>query len=166
MAALRVRLLGPLEVVAGPAVVPLPAAKVRSLLALLAIDANTSVPTEELLDRLWSGDPPPTAGSVLRTYVSRLRQALPDGADRLVRTPDGYRLCLADDELDSTVFTSTITAATSVGTSPYETVRLLRSALGLWRGPPLREVADDPRAMAEAGRLQAARLSHGTRVVG
>ncbi|MFP5219768.1 MAG: BTAD domain-containing putative transcriptional regulator [Actinomycetes bacterium] len=159
MAALFVRLLGPVEVVVGSEPVPLPAAKYRALLALLAIDANTPVPTESLVERLWVGRPPATAGSVLRTYVSRLRHALPDGPDRLLRTAGGYQLNLADDELDSAVFTAKVTAATTLGVRPHEAVRLLRSALALWRGPALREVADDPRAAAEVARLDAARWS-------
>lgn len=151
------RLLGPLELAVGSERVPLPAPKVRALLGLLAVDANTPVPSASLVDRLWAGRPPESAASVLRTYVSQLRVAMPDGADRLVRSAAGYELRLREHELDASAFTAELAAATAAGVSPFERARLLRSALRLWRGPPLAELADDPRACAEAARLQAAR---------
>lgn len=157
MAVLDVRLLGPIEVAVGGRTIPIPAAKVRLLLALLSLDANTKLSSAALADRLWSGEPPSSAASVLRTYVTSLRRALPDGARRLERVDDGYLLRLAPDELDVARFDRAIGRATAPEVAAADAARLLREALSLWRGSPLVELADDARAVAEAARLQARR---------
>ena len=92
------RILGPLEaVVDGRAVAP-DASKPRALRALLLLRANEVVPTDRLIEELWSGRPPATAGKVLQTYVSHLRKAL--GGDVLVTRPTGYELRVEPGALD------------------------------------------------------------------
>lgn len=157
MAVLDVRLMGPIEVVAAGGSIPLPATKVRLLLGILALDANTKLSSAALTDRLWSGVPPTSAASVLRTYVTQLRRALPDGSGRLERVDDGYLLRLDADELDVSRFDAAIAAASTPDVAPADAARLLQDALSLWRGPPLVELADDARGVAEAARLQARR---------
>lgn len=153
MTALEVRLLGPIDVVVDGEITRPSAPKVRMLLAMLALDANQPVSTEALADRLWAGAPPATAASVLRTYITQLRRILPDGAARLERDGDGYRLRLGPDELDSARFHAAIAAAGEPRLSKSERAGVLRVALSCWRGDPLAELADDPRARTEAVRL-------------
>ena len=72
------RVLGPFEVLHEGAVVPVPAAKQRALLVLLLLRAGATVSGHRLIEDLWE-QPPVSARKVLQTYVSKLRQVLPDG---------------------------------------------------------------------------------------
>lgn len=154
MVALEIRVLGPIELVVDGQAIPLTATKVRALLALLALEAGTSVSAETLADRLWHGSPPASAASVLRTYVSQLRKALPDG--RLQRSGNGYVLHLDVHELDATRLEVAVARAAMPGVAPAQAVVFLREALSLWRGPPLREL-DDGASTAEAVRWDSCR---------
>lgn len=154
---MEVRLLGPVEIVVGAHVVRPSAAKVRALLSLLALDANVPVPADALVDRLWTGQPPRSAASVLRTYVTQLRRHFEDGDARLTRTGDGYALQLRRDELDVSRFDEAVATATKPGLEAHAVVALLEQALAMWRGAPYAELHDDPRAQAESARLQARR---------
>ena len=80
------RVLGPFEVLHEGAVVPLSAAKQRALLAMLLLKSGTTVSGSRLIEDLWE-QPPVSARKVLQTYVSKLRQVLPDGM-LLTRPPD------------------------------------------------------------------------------
>ena len=73
---LDVRVLGPVEVVEDDHEVALGGSRQRGLFALLVLSAGVAVPTERLVDRLWSGDPPPSATVTLQGYVARLRRAV------------------------------------------------------------------------------------------
>ena len=82
-----VGLLGPLEARRDGRAVSLPGARLRRLLAILAVDANQVVPADRIADSLWSGDPPATATAALHVLVSRLRQVLEP--DRQARSAAG-----------------------------------------------------------------------------
>ncbi len=139
------RVLGPLEVVEGGRAVDLGGAKQRALLALLAINANRVVSRDRLVEALWEGEPPETAGKALQVYVSQLRKQL--GRERLETGPSGYLLRLAPDELDLARFQRL-----------HESGRP-DAALALWRGDPLADFAEQRFAHAEIARLQELRLS-------
>ncbi|WP_332307712.1 AfsR/SARP family transcriptional regulator, partial [Saccharopolyspora erythraea] len=53
-------------------------ARVRMLLARLALDAGRTVATETLIDDLWGANQPSGALNALQSLVSRARRALPD----------------------------------------------------------------------------------------
>jgi DNA-binding SARP family transcriptional activator len=80
------RVLGPVEAAVDGNPVRLPASKPRALLALLLLNRNRVVSTEQLIDGLWD-DPPETAAKALQGYVSQLRRAL--GAERVETRPPG-----------------------------------------------------------------------------
>ncbi len=84
---MRFRLLGPLEVRGrGDELVPLSAAKQRTVLTVLLMHSNHRVSVDRLIAALWPGQPPRSAPGNVRTYVSALRQVLePDDRDRLPR---------------------------------------------------------------------------------
>ena len=111
--------------------------------------------SDRLIDDLWAGRPPATAGKVLQTYVSKLRKAL--GNDAIVTGPAGYELRVEPDGLDLHRFERLVTKAR--GTEPRLTAERLREALALWRGPPLVEFAYEPWARSEIGRLEQLRLT-------
>ena len=153
------RLLGPLEAVVDGAPVSLGAEKPRALLALLLLNRNRVVPTERLVDELWGEEPPARATKALQVYVSQLRKAL--GPERLVTRPPGYELRVDEEELDVARFESLAAAAReqlSAGNA-RAAASGLREALGLWRGPALREFRSAPFAEIAAARLEDQRLA-------
>lgn len=148
------RILGPLEVVSAGNALPLGGTKQRALLALLLVHRNELVSIDRIVDELWGEHPPPTAAKNVQVYVSHLRKAL--GADALETTPPGYTLRLADAELDAQQAERILAEAPGLPTP--ERIELLQTALGLWRGPPLAELASLDFARAETARLEQLRL--------
>ncbi len=118
----------------------------RRLLALLCVRARQVVDVDWLSEYLWSDEDRPDATSgALRTYVSRLRNALPPGArDWVVTEPGGYRLDVPADLLENELFVSLRKQALFARESgdPDRAGRLLDQALELWRGAPYRELED------------------------
>jgi DNA-binding SARP family transcriptional activator len=149
------RLLGPLEVVVDGNPVQLAAAKPRALLTLLLLNRNRVVPTERLIDELWSDEPPARATKTLQVYVSQLRKAL--GPDRLVTRSPGYLLRVDPGELDLDRFEAlTADARMRLGSGDATGARdQLREALELWRGPPEVQRLDELRLSAQEDLLYA-----------
>ncbi|MBV1848784.1 BTAD domain-containing putative transcriptional regulator [Catellatospora tritici] len=137
---MRICLLGPLEVRgADGAPVALAGARLRTLLIRLALDPGRVVTHAALVDAVWPDDPPANTANALQALVSRLRRAVP-GLE-IEPHPAGYRLILATDDLDVTVFEKLRAAGD------------LDAALALWRGPALAEVAGADFARGTAARL-------------
>ena len=156
----KFRILGPLEVRADGRAVELSGAKLRALLAVLALQANRPVSTERLALALWGEDAPPGAMKAVQVYVSRLRRALGD-TDVLETTPAGYRLVVAPDELDAERFERAAggrSAGAGRGGRGARGRAAARGA-GLWRGAPLEEFAWAPFAPPEIQRLEELQLS-------
>ena len=88
-----------------------------------------------------------------------LRKAL--GPDRLIRRPPGYVLRVEPDELDRDRFDHQLfregREALARGDANAASAAL-HTALGLWRGPALADVLDEPFAGTESGRLEEWRL--------
>lgn len=147
------RILGPFEVIEDGAFVVVSAAKQRALLAALLLRAGTTVSGHRLIDDLWE-QPPVSARKVLQTYISKLRQVLPNGT-LLTRTA-GYTLLVGPDDLDAAKFERLL--VDSEGAPPADEEGLIRQALGLWRGSALEEFADEPFAQPEIARLENLRI--------
>jgi DNA-binding SARP family transcriptional activator len=143
------RLLGPLEILEAGLRLELGGVKQRSLIAVLLLHANEVVSVDRLVDELWGSSPPRTATKSIQVYVSRLRKQL--GDDRLITTPPGYVLCADPSEIDVARVEELIAAARQ--SDPPTASRLLREALGLWRGAPLGDLAFEPFAQTEVVRL-------------
>ncbi|USX50722.1 BTAD domain-containing putative transcriptional regulator [Lentzea sp. HUAS12] len=142
------RVLGPLEVLADGEPVAVPAGRGRLLLATLLLRPNRFVSVDELVERLWEGEPPTAdrAHRTLQTVVLRLRQAL--GAASRVRTAaGGYLAEVTPEELDLLRFRE------FVRTGDFA------SATELWRGPALANVASDALHRDEVPRLEEERLA-------
>ena len=131
----------------------LDAAKPRALLALLLLNRNHVVATDRLVEELWGEAAPARATKTLQVYVSQLRKAI--GSERLVTRAPGYELRVEDEELDLDRFERLAAEARERLTAhePAEAKRLLDEALGLWRGPALREFRTEPFADGAASRL-------------
>ncbi|MFB9236533.1 BTAD domain-containing putative transcriptional regulator [Plantactinospora siamensis] len=134
---IRWRILGPIEVSSGDDLRSLCRPQQRAVLAYLLLNANRVVSTQQLIDALWPGAPPPTARTQVHGCVSQVRRALPgDAADRLLTSrPGGYRLAVHDGELDLATFTERVCRAQE--TDSAGAADQLRAALSLWRGAPL-----------------------------
>ena len=154
------RVLGPLEVLDGERSLPLAGAKQRALLALLLLHANQMLSRDRLIDELWGEEPPETAVQSLHVYVSRLRKLLPSGtlADAPARLPARPR---AGRARPAPLRTAARRGARGVRAGRRRHARrdVLHDALGLWRGPPLADLAFEPFAQAEIGRLEELRLA-------
>ena len=149
------RILGPLEVVERGRAFSLGSARQRALLALLLTRANEVVSTDRLIDELWGVQAPSTAGNTLQYHISRLRKTLAP-SEAIVTQEPGYLIRIGLDELDLFRFERLVEEAQQA--SPDVAARLLRDALGLWRGPALADVADEAFAQAEILRLEELRL--------
>jgi DNA-binding SARP family transcriptional activator len=147
-------ILGPVEVRADGAPVPISAAKLRTLLAALLLRPNRTVPTTTLIEHVWGEQPPQRGVAALQNYVMRLRHVL---GDSLIRTtPGGYSISVAPAQLDLTRFTQLTADAACAG--PAIRSRLLTTALELWRGPALEGIPSPVLQRAEVPRLEELRL--------
>ena len=151
-------MLGPLAVRAGDDEVSIGGTKRRALLTLLLVKANRVVPAERLIEDLWEGNPPDSAAGTLQSHISHLRRAL--GADHLLTRGGGYVLQLAEDELDAAVFEAELAEgrAALAGGDPALAADVLSRAVARWRGPAFDDAAGAAWAVAEAARLEEARL--------
>jgi DNA-binding SARP family transcriptional activator len=129
VADMRFQVLGPLRVRRGGAPVPIQAGKQRVVLATLLLRANRVVSVDELVERLWDRDIPVDAKGTVQKYVMRLRRVL-DG-DRIRTEPAGYRIRVADGELDLDRFTQLTRESDDAA---------LAEALAMWQGTPLSNV--------------------------
>src|SRR5215469_6069016 len=155
---MQVGLLGPFEVRTDDgAFAEVPGARLRALLVALALEPGHVVPKAALVDWIWGERPPPTRANALQRLASRLRKALPAGL--VEGQPGGYRLTVAPDAVDALRFERLLAQARQQE-GPGR-VRLLREALGLWRGAAMQDVVlEDSEAFnAAATRLEGLRLT-------
>jgi DNA-binding SARP family transcriptional activator/ABC-type branched-subunit amino acid transport system substrate-binding protein len=154
------RILGPLEVRDGGEALHLGGSKQRGVLAILLLSADEVVSTDRIVDQLWGDSPPEDAAMALQAHVSRLRKALPNGPELLVTRAPGYTVRLAPGQLDLERFDELVQdgrSALDEGNAERAS-EALRSALELWRGPPLAEFQDEPFAQEATARLEDAWL--------
>ena len=156
---LAFRILGPLDVVDREQAVLLGGPKQRALLAILLLRRGEAVSSDRLIDQLWGERPPATAAKTLQGYVSHLRKAL--GNDVLLTRGGGYLLAVAPGQVDAERFEAMVAdARRALADGDASAAReSLGSALGLWRGEPLADLAYEPFAQREIARLEEARLA-------
>jgi predicted ATPase/DNA-binding SARP family transcriptional activator len=148
------RILGRLEVVDGDSDLTPRRPKQRAVLCALLLRAGDVVTADALAEAVWDSRPPPAARNAVQGHVAALRRLL--GAERIATHEGGYRLHLAEGELDLHRFERLVTDAR--GLPADEQAELLGRALGLLRGAPLEEFRDAGFALAEAARIDELRL--------
>jgi DNA-binding SARP family transcriptional activator/tetratricopeptide (TPR) repeat protein len=155
---LEVRVLGPVEVYYGGEPLNLVRRQQRLILGILALQANTRISGDRLIDLLWGERPAPRARAILQSRVSELRAILAGTDVRLCADTGGYLLRIAPERVDAHRFRRVL-AGRDAARSGEETRRLLREALILWRGPVLGGQLS-PAAHAALGQsLESARLT-------
>ncbi|CAM3714678.1 BTAD domain-containing putative transcriptional regulator [Nocardiopsis rhodophaea] len=152
--------LGSLEVRRSGELIRLRGMRQQRLLALLLLNANRVVPVDYLVDELWEV-PPPSARPQVHNAVRDLRRVLPAADESCLATADiGYRLTVPQDAVDAYRFGRRVRAAATAereGRST-EAVRLLQSAVDLWRGDAFAGI-QCPAAAGAAVKLNEQRLT-------
>src|SRR5882672_1867449 len=112
------------------------APRLRALLALLATDLRTGCSTARLVDGLWPDEQPENPAKAVQILVSRTRSQL--GSDLIASTPTGYRLALADDQVDASVVVAHAVASARRARDGEHAAALAEAEAGLacWDGPP------------------------------
>lgn len=154
----QIGILGPLEIrVNDGGLIEIPGTRLRALLIALALEPGRAVSKSALVDWIWGEQPPADAANALQALVSRLRRVLPDGS--LDAQPGGYRLAVEPRAVDAMRFEQLVEQAR--GGDDRRQADLLREALELWRGAPMRDVGiqDSEAFEAVITRLEALRLA-------
>jgi DNA-binding SARP family transcriptional activator/tetratricopeptide (TPR) repeat protein len=162
---IAVRLLGRVQVVDDGTEIDLGATGPRSLFAVLAMRANTTVTLDELVAAHWGELVPKYAAGGVYNYVSMLRKALEPGLSRqderrlLTSSRAGYTLRLPPCAVDVNRFEDAAAEARRRWSADDVDGALARSDLALaqWSGPPL-DGAVGPFADAERSRLELLKL--------
>ena len=155
------RILGPLEVRDRGQAIELAGARQRALLTLLLLHPNQPLPADRLIEDLWRGKPPREAMKSLQMQIGRLRRALGEGRDVLETVSGGYKLKVGPDALDLSRFERGSERGRRLAADGRfaDAAREFATALEEWRGGALDDVAYEPFAQAEIGRLEELRLA-------
>ena len=147
---MRIALLGPLVIDGasdklGP--------RDRVVLAALAVRPGEIRTADGLADALWGDHPPASWKKVVQGCVARLRKVL--GPETIETLPQGYRLTVSSDELDTLRFERRIGRGRELLTvgEVERASYTFGQALDLWRGPAFVDLDG-----WEPGRVEAARL--------
>ena len=153
---MRLNLLGPMQLVDDSgSVIEVGPVKRRVVLAALGLEAGRVVPVSRLADLLWDGCPPASARTVMQGHVSALRRLLGPGLQLVTREP-GYLLAADSGTIDVHHFRELTEAAKA--SEDEEAIRLLSTALALWRGPALADLAGYGLAPSLIASLEESRL--------
>ena len=149
-----IAVLGPLTVDGSKSLSP----RDRVVLSALVVRSGSTISTEQLAGVLWGDQPPASWSKVVPGCITRLRKTL--GADSIETVAGGYRLAVADDDIDVRRFERLAAKGhqlLALG-EPDRAALAFRDSLALWRGPALRDVEEWPPARAEAERIDELRL--------
>ncbi len=152
-----VRVLGPIDVVTAGGVVPVGGHQPRALLGALVISAGHAVTTDRLRWVLWGDNAPDAGDATIQAYVSHLRHLL--GPDVILLTDHSYELDATKVDIDAVLFERSFRQAADADDEPERCWQLSREALGLWRGRPFGDLADDEVFTIETHRLEQLRLA-------
>ncbi|MFD0202928.1 MULTISPECIES: AfsR/SARP family transcriptional regulator [Saccharothrix] len=160
----RFQVLGHVEVRVDGAWVDLGHARQRSVLAVLAVEANQVVATDQVVDRVWGERPPRRARQLVSNYLSHLRRLLAAGGitDEVVvqRRGGGYVLLVDPECVDVHRFRRLVTDARAE-LDQSRALALLKQACELWRGEALAGL-DTPWTTSVRGGLERERFAADT----
>jgi DNA-binding SARP family transcriptional activator/tetratricopeptide (TPR) repeat protein len=158
----KFRILGPLEVAAGPDRLELSGARQQIVVAILLCSANRIVPMDRLLEAIYGEGLPPTSRAQAQISISSLRRMFASYShEEIISTREhGYIIRVGPGELDSEQFQGLVTAARAARDAgqPSQAVAFYRDALRLWRGPALDGI-ESQLVRAVASRLDEQRIA-------
>lgn len=161
---MKFRLLGPTEILHRDQWMPPGGPLTRTLMSALLLRPNRTVDARWLLRVLWPDGEPASADANLRQYVAKVRQVLQryslDDVAQLRSATPGYRLEVARDELDLTLFQDLTTLgrqALAAQDLPAARSHLAR-AVGLWQGELCESLPPCAELFAEQGYWEELRL--------
>jgi len=145
---LRLRILGALQASRRGKQLRLGSAKHRTILGVLALDANTPVHREKLIDAVWGHKPPASAVNLIQAYVGQLRRAFypgrsPRDTKGLLRSVGPcYLLQVTGSQLDAIAFREIAERAHGrhCAGDLAEACDFFEQALDMWQGEPLGDV--------------------------
>jgi basic membrane lipoprotein Med (substrate-binding protein (PBP1-ABC) superfamily)/DNA-binding SARP family transcriptional activator len=150
-------ILGSFEVLVDGQDLDLGPPKQRALLAVLLLNANQTIATERLVELVWGHQPPRTAAHSVQIYVSELRKRFEAaGVSEVISTRrPGYVLHAEAESIDAVRFERLLAGAEDHvrAGEPADAATTLRTALQLWRGEPLADLAYHEFAQPEIRRL-------------
>ncbi|HEX4786979.1 MAG TPA: BTAD domain-containing putative transcriptional regulator [Actinospica sp.] len=141
----RFQLLGPVRAWRDETELAVGSPQQQAILAMLLLSRGGHVSLEAMIDALWGECPPKASTGAVRTYVSRIRQALAKGAAgqagagvEIDSTGDGYALRGERIVVDVDLFEARVAEANAAARQDGERAAgLCRQALAQWRGTPL-----------------------------
>jgi predicted ATPase len=132
---------------------PIAGPRLLGLIALLAGDLRTGCGVGRLVEALWPDARPENPEKALQVLVSRARSQF--GAGVVARTPGGYRLTLAEDQVDSSIVVARAAAAgrrLRAG-DPGAALEHAEAGLGLWGSGPAGSAGEGPLGVLRTERL-------------
>ncbi|VTY07386.1 AfsR/SARP family transcriptional regulator [Rothia dentocariosa] len=158
---IRIHLLGPVEVLINGRLLEIKSRKAKSLLAILALNANKLVSTSRLIQELWPSEDEAKSKNACHATISRLRRILEKNNGNIIKTyADGYCLSIRSDGIDSYSFeTGFYNVETLREKNPNKARLAAESALTLWQGHAFDGVDSCPVLEAERTHLQEQRIN-------
>lgn len=148
----RVRLLGPVDVVIAGAPVRMSGLRRKAVLAVLALHGDAIASSDHIMDAVWGDAAISVSVNTLQSHVSHLRHAL-DDRTAIVARPPGYQLRLGAADTDVGVATALVERGVAQA-DPRQRVATLGAALAMWRGSALMDVREVPWLAEQAGHLE------------
>lgn len=160
---MRYEVLGPVRLTDGGSEFRLGSGKAAVVLATLAIQAGTVVPTGKLFGELWDGSLPGRPSASVYVHISALRKFLRrpwNAASRITTRNPGYLLEPGSDQFDFVLFQEAMHRGKQHldAGRPVAAGAAFRFALDLWRGAPLGGVRGGPMLAAWASLMEESRL--------
>lgn len=135
----RFSILGAVRAARGARELPVGGPQQQLVLALLLAQAGQVITSDELVEAIWHGAPPPRASFVLHRHIAHISRLFQPGppfrreGPHLHRRTDGYQVLVGDGDLDLLRFRRHAREA-SRSTNERAAVRTYLQALQLWRG--------------------------------
>ncbi|WP_107657378.1 AfsR/SARP family transcriptional regulator [Nocardia suismassiliense] len=147
-------LLGPISLVTSGGRTELRARKIRTMLAMLALQAERTVYHNELSEELWPGEVLKNPLNALQAQATRIRRIVGTSIE-LRAVQSGYLLDTPRDTVDANRFLDcTARGFRDLTLDPKRALRSLQQGLQLWRGPALLNTHTGERCRSAAAFLE------------